>query len=149
MKHIYDDNILDFLDKAEAGEQESKLLELFREHIKKAGKESTALLLQYIHSTGKMDNTKRFNEFVGKIDPKLEEDMMTGQQLNINYGINIGIERGIEQGIERGVKKENQQIVLNLLRENIEPQKVAKVCNRPVSEVLALQNSRTPIQEEA
>ena len=79
--------------------------------------------------------------------------MMTGKQLDINYGIDIGFKRGIEQGIERGiergVKKENQQIVLNLLRENIEPQKVAKICNRPVSEVLALQNSRTPIQEEA
>ena len=56
--------------------------------------------------------------------------MMTGKQLDINYGIDIGFKRGIEQGIERGiergVKKENQQIVLNLIEREYRTSKSSK-----------------------
>jgi predicted transposase/invertase (TIGR01784 family) len=55
-------------------------------------------------------------------------------------GIEQGIERGIEQGIERGEDRATQKIALNLLRENVPLEIVARTTGLTIEQLQQLQS---------
>ena len=120
-------------------EQGAKLLELFKEHKEKAGEESTALLLQYIRVTGKIDdkgNAGRFYDYVRKIEPKLEENIMTIEQADRQFIF------------DEGVEQNRRQTVLNMLEMNMAPLDIAKISQWPVEQVLKLRGNRALVEGE-
>ena len=58
-----------------------------------------------------------------------------GIEQGIEKGIEKGIEQGIEKGIEQGMKKEKKNIIITMLKNNIDIEIISKITNKSIKEI--------------
>ena len=68
----------------------------------------------------------------------LEQGLKEGIEKGIEKGIEQGIERGIERGIEQGIKQEKINAAKNMLKLDIEIEKIVKVTGLTAEKILKL-----------
>jgi flagellar biosynthesis/type III secretory pathway protein FliH len=61
-----------------------------------------------------------------------------GLEQGIQQGIKQGIEKGIEQGIEKGIELRNQQIAINMLKENVNDKIISSATGLALEKIIKL-----------
>lgn len=131
LKHIKDDNLLDFFTGNEYGE---RIIRLFHQYVEAAGEENTCSALRYVCTAGKIVDKERFAQFVHNVKPKLEEKVVNFVQMAADEGFEKGMERGMEHGETRVVQR---------LLTNSTPEAIAQLLDWPIEKVKQLAASLT------
>jgi len=58
----------------------------------------------------------------------------------LEEGIKQGIKQGIEQGIEQGIDKATEEHIMNMLKENLDVDMIARITNKTSEEIVAIKD---------
>ena len=61
-----------------------------------------------------------------------------GMERGMKEGLKQGIKEGIEEGIEKGIEQNKKDVVINMLKENIDIKTISKVTGMSENEILKL-----------
>lgn len=117
------------LDRNEALKDAKRILD----QIKKDEREEELAWLRekYVRDQNNMISTGMRKGLRKGLRQGLEEGMKKGIQEGIEKGIQEGMEKGIQEGMEKGIqegkKQEQEEIILKLIEEKIEIDKIMKI----------------------
>ena len=66
-----------------------------------------------------------------------------GVKEGIEQGIEKGIEQGIEKGIEQGIVKNTTEMIISMLKNNIDIETISKITNKSIKEIEMIKKQET------
>ena len=145
MKHIFERNLLERWQQIADRLPELTKLEVGYDYIK--------ILLSYslkkLEKKDKMEINKILNRYLGEEEGEeimtsilkhwIDEGKMIGLQEGKMVGLQEGKMVGLQEGIEKGIEKGIKNTALNMLKENIDIEVIAKVTGLTLSEIRELE----------
>ena len=100
----------------------------------------------FMEEEGKMlvDEVERLSSdehIIGLYDGELHEKKV--RRSIINYEVEKGIQKGIQKGIKQGVEQSKKEIILNMLKNNIEPEMISLYTNVSIDKIIKIKNENS------
>ena len=108
-----------------------------KDDLDKVTKEEN-LLKNYSNKLIDLSSNEKYVEDI--MDEIIEENV--AKQTAYLLGEQSGIEKGIEQGIEKGIQEKQNEVVINMHKNNLSTQMIATCTNLTVSEVEEILNNK-------